>query len=80
MRREEPAATGSTPYPNSTKPSVRLRPVEAGELHPFNRCAWCGSTCEPLRRQPVVWTHAEAVFCAEVVTCCRRREVSRRAA
>jgi alpha-D-ribose 1-methylphosphonate 5-phosphate C-P lyase len=48
-----------------------LRPV--AELHPLDKCAWCGADDVPLRRVVLRVTQAEAVLCEDVVLCARRQ-------
>jgi len=82
MRREEPAATGSTVNSNSTRRSVRLRPVEPGELHSTDCCAWCAvpASSSTLNAVKWLWTIAPAFVCIDVSACARRREIRCRAA
>jgi len=80
MRSEEPAATGSTRNLNSTGSSLHLRSVEVGELHPSNRCAWCGSwaSSSTLRNVIFVWTAAPGAMCVDRAGCARRRQIANR--
>jgi hypothetical protein len=64
MRRDEPAGTGSPLNSNATQ-RIYLRPVELGELHEDDCCAWCGSSASPLRITTLVWTHAPAALCRD---------------
>ncbi len=81
MKQREPAGTGST-LSNRSKLSLRLRPIEAGELHPLDRCAWCAapSSSSTLRGTTLLWTHAPAFLCEDTIGCARRRGARRRAA
>ena len=82
MKSNEPAGTGSALYSTRTKGSVRLRPVELGDLHPAGRCSWCGSreSSSTLKQVALLWTAAPAVVCVDPIACARRREIQRRAA
>ena len=60
-------------------PLVELRRVPTGELHPFGKCAWCGSSAS-VRPTTLRVTMAPAYVCEDSVTCARAREVAGRAA
>jgi hypothetical protein len=56
-----------------------LLPVVDDSLHSFTRCAACGSATG-LYITTLIWTHARGALCVDASGCCRRREISRRAA
>jgi hypothetical protein len=66
----------------------QLRPITPGDLHPVDRCAWCGAHLSrnllsaPTPRvetRRILWTLAPGPVCIDRVGCARRRERSRRA-
>lgn len=88
MKRSEPAGDRPTAHDLTPPPKPighvreRLRPSEPGELHPLDRCAFCGAreSQEELRRILQRWTASPASVCVDVVACARRSEIRGRAA
>jgi hypothetical protein len=67
---------------NSRTRSLPLRPVEVGELHSLDRCAWCAAPASDstLKATVWLWTDAPAFVCVDVSACARRNEIRGRAA
>jgi hypothetical protein len=58
----------------------QIRRVPRGELHPYCRCAFCGTSAAALHWTTVRFTLAPGLVCDDIVACARRREVADRAA